>query len=405
MRSLRRLYLKVRLEVSSFWSKGSTAQSRLFVCGFIVLGIFAFASLHAVINVVAITHHYSEVGYFDLYGENLTSCWGGSFVGQSASAWTSSLNHLGWSTSVAASEQDNGNSIRLSSRPVYMVNQTGPYPALHAGHCIEVESQYSYLRPFRRDKVTCYPSFAIIGAMKCGTGELMKWLELHPFLKVISGSTGKRESHFFTREMSMELRQNPRRSDVLREYGEHLPALTTMEATQIYTFEKSPDYLRNAKALEMLQNYLPSLRVVAILRNPIYRALSEFSHHCRHRRYIRLLERVEIASKGSKGNVMTYPKGSVLRIVDHTNRDGNTGHNHTHNPYTVDILDLPLNSYIRLRQPCSVDDMATYFRPLVNVASRGAGNESRRAHGSATPLPDEILNGMYDQQIEKLYKM
>lgn len=241
--------------------------------------------------------------------------------------------------------------------------------------------------------------------MKCGTGELMKWLELHPFLRVISGSTGKRESHFFTREMSIELRQNPRRSDVLREYGEHLPALTTLEASQIYTFEKSPDYLRNTKALGMLQNYLPSLRVVVILRNPIYRALSEFSHHCRHRRYIRLLERVEISSKGSKGNVMTYPKGSVLRIVDHTNRDRNTGHNHTHNPYTVDILDLPLKSYVRLRQPCSVDDMATYFRPLVNVASRSVGNESNRAHGSATPLPDEILNGLYDQQLEQLYKM
>jgi hypothetical protein len=29
----------------------------------------------------------------------------------------------------------------------------------------------------------CLPSFIIAGAMKCGTGELMKWLNLNPFLR------------------------------------------------------------------------------------------------------------------------------------------------------------------------------------------------------------------------------
>ena len=47
--------------------------------------------------------------------------------------------------------------------------------AIDAGVCATVG---------KSQDVRCLPSFIIIGAMKSGTGELMKWLEWHPLLRV-----------------------------------------------------------------------------------------------------------------------------------------------------------------------------------------------------------------------------
>jgi hypothetical protein len=48
-------------------------------------------------------------------------------------------------------------------------------PAIDAGVCATVD---------KSQDVRCLPSFIIIGAMKSGTGELMKWLQWHPLLRV-----------------------------------------------------------------------------------------------------------------------------------------------------------------------------------------------------------------------------
>ena len=43
----------------------------------------------------------------------------------------------------------------------------------------------------------CLPTFLIVGAMKCGTGALMKALNQHPYLVSGRGEHGGREIHYF----------------------------------------------------------------------------------------------------------------------------------------------------------------------------------------------------------------
>jgi hypothetical protein len=189
----------------------------------------------------------------------------------------------------------------------------------------------------------CLPSFIIAGAMKCGTGELMKWLQLHPRLRVGSGPNDKREVHFFTSPNSLSptgtvvpiagaasasvvaagagigagtipaaatnlhsnvtshhlssMNNSPSTASSfsveqqikeLMEYAQFFPKFSVDEAATQYTFEKSPDYIRDKHALLRISSALPSMRMILLLRNPAMRAMSEFSHHCRHGRYGRL---------------------------------------------------------------------------------------------------------------------
>jgi hypothetical protein len=250
----------------------------------------------------------------------------------------------------------------------------------------------------------------IVGAMKCGTGELMKWLDLHPYLKVIGGPNNKRESHFFSRGLPEELRTNPNRNDILRAYAKQLPLLSLEDAAKLYTFEKSPDYLRSGSSLNLLRNSLPNMRIVIILRNPVYRALSEFSHHCRHRRYVRLLDDVEFPSEGTT-SARSFPRGTVLRIMDSSVRlkepKGNQSNKKHH--FIVDLKDLPFKSYVRLRQPCAINDMVSYFQASsVAVRSKQFTNHSMTVPKNEENLvvyPDEIENGFFDEQLERVFKI
>lgn len=411
---------------------GKGAQRYFLICAFVLIGIFVFALLHALINVVVSSKHLSENGDWNLNAQNLTSCRVGSFFAQPPLLWSSTLVYLHSISSLDKKLDNTENSIRLASRAVYEVNQTlsSPYPSLHAGECVKLVDSYSYLKPFKKQKVSCFPSFMIVGAMKCGTGELMKWLELHPYLRVIAGNGKKRESHFFTHNLPEELRKQPYKNDILRAYSQQLPLLSFDEAATVYTFEKSPDYLRNGKALSLIQSSLPNMRLVIILRNPIHRVLSEFTHHCRHRRYVKLLEKVDIPSIG-RIPAKSFPRGSILRIIDstihsevsqslQTSKSSNTtkftqdiSHISRKNFFIVELKDLPIKSYMRLRQPCSIDDMVTYLqqsRELLSLAPQQTTNnrstgmipESEKLNGGYLT---EIENGFYDVQLENLFKM
>ena len=51
--------------------------------------------------------------------------------------------------------------------------------------------------------VRCLPSFVIAGAMKSGTGALLRWLKRHPHLEAGKGPTGQNEMHFFGEKVNL----------------------------------------------------------------------------------------------------------------------------------------------------------------------------------------------------------
>jgi hypothetical protein len=120
------------------------------------------------------------------------------------------------------------------------------------------------------------PDFLIIGAQKSGTTWLADQLSLHPSVFMAPD-----EIHFFDKEHNF-----PRG---LTWYSKHFePARTGQIAG-----EKTPDYLwANGEGTEghlsdvhiKLYQALPGAKLIAVLRNPVERALSALTHLVRTRR-------------------------------------------------------------------------------------------------------------------------
>ena len=122
----------------------------------------------------------------------------------------------------------------------------------------------------------CLPTFLIAGAMKAGTGALMKWLNQHPYLQSgMNVARQTREVHFFDRPDFHSL---------------HCPMQSYLESFPIgvLTFDKSPSYMAHPEAMQRAADMFPDIKVVVLLREPVSRAYSGFMHNCRHRRYARI---------------------------------------------------------------------------------------------------------------------
>ena len=104
------------------------------------------------------------------------------------------------------------------------------------------------------------PDFLILGAQKAGTTALYAYLRWHP---QITGPSFK-EVSFFDRHFA--------RGEMW--YRAHLPARPGSRLVG----EASPSYLFHPLAPDRVHALIPNARLIAILRNPIDRALSHYHH-------------------------------------------------------------------------------------------------------------------------------
>jgi hypothetical protein len=117
------------------------------------------------------------------------------------------------------------------------------------------------------------PDFLVIGAMRSGTSSLYKYLSQHP---QISASLRK-EVEYFTRNYS----------EGERWYRQHFPlearkAVAGARGRTLLTFEATPYYLFEPRCPPRAHQLLPEARIIAVLRDPVDRAYSDFQHMCRH---------------------------------------------------------------------------------------------------------------------------
>jgi len=138
------------------------------------------------------------------------------------------------------------------------------------------------------------PNFLIIGAPKCGTTALYHYLNQHPQIYM----SPVKEPNFFAFEgKKLTLRrpdsQQKTNQDSVIYVGtgrlresvtdiESYRALFRGVSNEIAIGEASTLYLHSQRAPERIKNYIPEAKLIAILRNPIERAYSNYMMGVRH---------------------------------------------------------------------------------------------------------------------------
>jgi len=126
------------------------------------------------------------------------------------------------------------------------------------------------------------PNFLIIGAAKSGTSAVYAYLRQHP--QIFCSAT--KEPGFF----AFEGRQPAFRGPGDRKYNRgcvtdlgRYQELFSDADSQAAVGEASTVYLYNAEAPERIRRYLPTMKLLGILRNPVERAYSGYSFLVRDR--------------------------------------------------------------------------------------------------------------------------
>lgn len=124
-------------------------------------------------------------------------------------------------------------------------------------------------RRWRASRQRVLPAFLIIGTQKGGTTSLYRWLGQHP--QVVEAT--RKEVHYFDINYSKGERW----------YRGHFPHAAELEARQI-TGEGSPYYMCHPHAPARIARLLPNVRLIALLRDPVERAISHYFHSQRNGR-------------------------------------------------------------------------------------------------------------------------
>jgi len=120
------------------------------------------------------------------------------------------------------------------------------------------------------------PNFLILGAAKAGTSSLHYYLNQHPNVFM----SDVKEPRFFALEKETLSFNNPDQQinhdsvTNLADYQSLFSSVTTESAIG----EASPLYLYSSKAVRQIQHYVPEAKLIIVLRNPVERAFSCYTH-------------------------------------------------------------------------------------------------------------------------------
>ena len=111
------------------------------------------------------------------------------------------------------------------------------------------------------------PSFIIIGGMKCGSSSLYRYIIQHHNVKPAL----TKELYFFHKYKNFE--------KGIPWYKSHFP----FSQQGLITGEATPDYIFHPHAPKRIADNIPSVKLIALLRNPVDRAYSHYYHALRYK--------------------------------------------------------------------------------------------------------------------------
>jgi predicted ester cyclase len=117
--------------------------------------------------------------------------------------------------------------------------------------------------------VNARPDFLIIGAQKAGTSSLYAWLTEHRDVL----PAARKEVRFFSR--------SPETKSIAQYWAyfplrAHIWLLRRSRGRPVVTGEATPRYLFDPCVPELVKRYLPDVKIIVVLRDPVDRAISHY---------------------------------------------------------------------------------------------------------------------------------
>lgn len=148
------------------------------------------------------------------------------------------------------------------------VPATGESHWLQAPHRVHLADSFCVHHPLDN---FCLPNFELIGAQKSGTTTLKVWLSLHPALEILP-----HEHHYFDKAILAcgSATENCKPQVSVREFLSDFAELPA-HIGKPYGF-KTPAYLFNPWVPKLIKRYMPWMKHIVILRNPVERTYSGY---------------------------------------------------------------------------------------------------------------------------------
>ncbi|CAD6194370.1 unnamed protein product [Caenorhabditis auriculariae] len=124
-----------------------------------------------------------------------------------------------------------------------------------------------------------FPTAIIVGVKKAGTRALLEFLRLNPHVKAPGP-----EVHFFDKNFHKGLEW----------YREQMPLTTSDDVT----IEKSPAYFHSKNAPERIKALNPNTKIIIVVRDPITRAISDYTQASSKRKRLGLMPSFEDMAVG-----------------------------------------------------------------------------------------------------------
>ena len=209
--------------------------------------------------------------------------------------------------------------------------------------------------------------FVVIGSAKAGTTTVAHWLDQHPGMQLGI----KKEPCYFT-DFATRRWQGPGADAFFGslvtgfdQYLENFPGL----ASDIWAVDASVDYIWSDGALERIKTFASGreVKILAIVRDPVARAVSEYNHTLRHG-WEPLSFRASLAAEPERTDAGFQP------LFRHRRRS--LIHDDLMRAHTLFGNDLMILDYGDLREPDSVMRRICTFLGIASIAVEGAERQN-----------------------------
>lgn len=157
------------------------------------------------------------------------------------------------------------------------------------------------------------PTFLIMGVQKAGTTSIYMYLKQHPQVYM----SPVKETNFFERDWAQAPADVQRRKkNGIITWDDYQQLFDGATDTHRAIGEASPNYMFHHQfAAEQIQTRLPDTKLIAILRNPVQRAFSDYLMHMRDAVGKQTPLAEQVRSRGSSSHVLL--KGKYYESLKH----------------------------------------------------------------------------------------